>query len=71
MALHSQARQLSRFNRSSSKDRGARPNASTAVCHPRTLLKEIAEYRNKRHAKADWLFTTDDARIKLKHYPSI
>ena len=28
--------------------------------------------RNKNHAKADWRFTTPDARIKLKHlYPSI
>jgi hypothetical protein len=35
---------------------------------PGTLLKEIAEYRNKRPAKADWQFRTDDARIKLKHY---
>jgi hypothetical protein len=27
--------------------------------------------RNKHHAKADWQFTTDDARIKLKHlYPN-
>jgi uncharacterized small protein (DUF1192 family) len=28
--------------------------------------------RNKHHAKADWQFTTADARIKLKRlYPSI
>jgi hypothetical protein len=27
--------------------------------------------RNAHHAKADWQFTTDDARIKLKHlYPT-
>jgi hypothetical protein len=27
--------------------------------------------RNKYHTKADWQFTTDDARIKLKHlYPT-
>jgi AhpD family alkylhydroperoxidase len=27
--------------------------------------------RNKHHTKADWQFTTDDARIKLKHlYPT-
>lgn len=41
----------------------------------KTLIKEIAaweKYRNKHHTKADWQFTTDDARIKLKHlYPSI
>jgi hypothetical protein len=28
--------------------------------------------RNKQHAKADWQFTTADARIKLKRlYPSV
>lgn len=34
-----------------------------------TLTKEIASWekdRNKRHTKADWQFTTADARIKLK-----
>jgi hypothetical protein len=41
----------------------------------KTLIKEIAaweKYRNKHHSKADWQFTTADARIKLKHlYPSL
>jgi hypothetical protein len=40
-----------------------------------TLIDEIAAWENDRnanHAKADWQFTTVDARIKLKHlYPSI
>jgi DDE superfamily endonuclease len=40
-----------------------------------TLIEEIAEWevdRNANHAKADWQFTTADARIKLKQlYPSI
>jgi hypothetical protein len=40
----------------------------------KTLSKEIAAWekdRNKHHAKADWQFTTEDARIKLKHlYPT-
>jgi hypothetical protein len=40
----------------------------------KTLIKEIAaweKHRNKHHTKADWQFTTDDARIKLMHlYPS-
>ena len=40
-----------------------------------TLIDEIAAWeddRNANHAKADWKFTTADARIKLKHlYPSI
>lgn len=38
------------------------------------LIKEIAAWekdRNKNHTKADWQFTTADARIKLKHlYPT-
>ena len=38
-----------------------------------TLEKEIAAWeahRNKHHAKADWQFTTNDARVKLKRlYP--
>ncbi|MGB8556734.1 MAG: IS630 family transposase [Pseudolabrys sp.] len=39
------------------------------------LIEEIAAWehdRNANHAKADWHFTTANARIKLKHlYPSI
>jgi hypothetical protein len=38
-----------------------------------TLINEVAAWqlhRNKHHAKADWQFTTADARIKLKRlYP--
>ena len=41
----------------------------------KTLIKEIVaweKYRNQHHTKADWQFTTADARIKLKHlYPSL
>jgi hypothetical protein len=40
-----------------------------------TLIGEIAAWetdRNKHPATVDWQFTTDDARIKLKHlYPTI
>src|SRR5438105_2129581 len=40
-----------------------------------TLIDEIAAWehdRNTHHTKADWQFTTKDARTKLKHlYPSI
>jgi hypothetical protein len=40
-----------------------------------TLIIEVAawqERRNKHHAKADWRFTTADARVKLKRlYPSV
>ena len=39
------------------------------------LTEEVAAWeheRNAHHAKADWHFTTANARIKLKHlYPSI
>ncbi|HME83398.1 MAG TPA: IS630 family transposase, partial [Roseiarcus sp.] len=38
------------------------------------LEKEVAaweDHRNKHHAEANWQFTTDDARVKLKRlYPS-
>ena len=40
-----------------------------------TITGEVAAWvadRNKNHAKANWHFTTEDARIKLKSlYPSI
>ena len=45
------------------------------IADKHTLSDEIAAWeqdRNANHAKADWQFTTDNARIKLKHlYPSI
>ena len=40
-----------------------------------TLSAEVAAWednRNKHHAKADWQFTTADARLKLKRlYPTL
>ena len=40
-----------------------------------TLIEEVAAWqdgRNKNHTKADWQFTTADARIKLKRlYPAL
>ena len=40
-----------------------------------TLIEEVAAWqdgRNKNHTKADWQFTTADARVKLKRlYPAI
>jgi DDE superfamily endonuclease len=40
-----------------------------------TLISEVSAWetaRNKHHAKADWQFTTADARVKLKRlYPSL
>jgi DDE superfamily endonuclease len=41
----------------------------------KTLIAEVAAWqrdRNRHHAKADWHFTTEKARVKLKHlYPSL
>ena len=46
---------------------------SRRIPDKQTLEQEVAawqRHRNKHHAKADWQFTTDDARIKLKRlYP--
>ena len=40
-----------------------------------SLIREVdawQAYRNIHHAKANWQFTTADARVKLKHlYPSL
>jgi hypothetical protein len=40
-----------------------------------TLIDEVASWqdaRNKNHTKADWQFTTADARVKLKRlYPAL
>jgi hypothetical protein len=45
------------------------------IADKQKLEKEIAAWeaeRNKYHTKADWQFTTDDARIELKHrYPTV
>jgi hypothetical protein len=45
------------------------------IADKQTLITEVAawqDHRNKHHAKADWRFTTADARIKLKRlYPSV
>ena len=44
------------------------------IADKQTLAEEIAAWeasRNKNHTKADWQFTTADARVKLKRlYPS-
>jgi hypothetical protein len=45
------------------------------IADKQTLVKEIAAWeatRNNNHTKADWQFTTSDARVKLKRlYPSL
>ena len=47
---------------------------SRRIPDKQTLEKEVAawqHHRNTHHAKADWQFTTDDARVKLNRlYPS-
>jgi hypothetical protein len=72
MALHPQARQLARPRRI----RTRRPSQclSRRIADKGTLIDEIAaweHHRNAKHAKANWHFTTADARIKLKrlHQP--
>ena len=46
---------------------------SRRIPDKQTLQTEVAawqDYRNKHHTKADWQFTTADARVKLKRlYP--
>ena len=46
---------------------------SRRIPDKQTLEKEAAaweRHRNKHHAKADWQFTTENARVKLKRlYP--
>jgi len=48
---------------------------SRRIPDKQTLTEEVAaweRHRNQRHAKADWRFTTENARVKLKHlHPSI
>jgi len=45
------------------------------ISSKRALIDEVAAWeadRNRNHAKADWQFTTDEARVKLKRlYPSL
>ncbi len=45
------------------------------IADKKTLIDEVAAWvreRNVHHAKANWHFTTDDARVKLKHlYPAL
>jgi hypothetical protein len=45
------------------------------IADKQTLVEEVAAWeacRNKHHTKADWQFTTADARVRLKRlYPSL
>ena len=72
MALHAQTRKLARHGRIRTR-RSATQCLSRRIPDKQTLDREVAaweDHRNKHHAKADWQFTTDDARVKLKRlYP--
>src|SRR5436309_8349014 len=50
-------------------------NLNRRIPNKQILIEEIAAWeqdRNANHTKADWQFTTKNARIKLKHlYPAI
>ncbi len=72
MALHAKARQLARHGQielgvfaSQCLDR--------RIADKQILAHEVTawqDHRNKHHAKADWQFTTANARVKLKRlYP--
>jgi hypothetical protein len=65
MALHAQARQLARHG-------GVQLGVLATQCldsrvpNKQALVKEVTAWqdnRNKHHAKADWQFTTADARV--------
>ena len=72
MALHAQARRLARSGQS---ELGvlASQCLDRRIADEQILAREVAawqDHRNKRHAKADWQFTTANARVKLKRlYP--
>ena len=73
MALHAQARKLARHGRIRTR-RSVKPMSEPPHSRQARLSEaEVAawqDYRNKHHAKADWHFTTADARVKLKRpYP--
>jgi hypothetical protein len=51
------------------------PCLDRRIADKQTLIEEVDAWekvRNKKHTKADWQFTTANARVKLKRlYPSI
>ena len=74
MALHPKARQLLNLAES---ELGVLSSQclDRRIPDKQTLIEEIAAWqhdRNVNHTKANWHFSTSNARIKLKHlYPSI
>ena len=69
MALHSQARQLARSELSVLSGQCL----DRRIADKHILVEEVAAWeasRNKNNTKADWRFTTANARVKLKRlYP--
>jgi len=53
----------------------SRPCLDRRIPDKQTLIEEVAAWqhdRNNNHTKADWQFTTADARVKLKRlYPAL
>jgi hypothetical protein len=51
------------------------PNLNRRIPDQQVLKEEVEAWeadRNRKHAKADWQFTTADARVKLKRlYPAL
>ena len=74
MALHPQARQWLDMAES---ELGvlASQCLDRRIPDKQTLMDEVAAWqarRNRHHTKADWQFTTADARVKLKRlYPAL
>src|SRR5208337_2377900 len=73
MALHPETRKLARHGRIRTR-RPVEPMSEpphSRQADPRKRSPAWEDHRNKHHAKANWQFTTDDARVKLKRlYPS-
>jgi hypothetical protein len=73
--MQSRPRPVAVVARSTRPGGGSQPDKTgkSAAQRKQTLTGEVAAWeadRNAHHAKADWQFTTADARIKLKRlYP--
>ena len=73
MALHAQAWQLARHGQILNSAFFASQCLDRRIADKQILAHEVTawqDHRNKHHAKADWQFTTANARVKLKRlYP--
>ena len=75
MALYAKARQTGSIWRNPNSPFSRRNVSTAASPYKQILIRQVAAWeadRNAHHAKVDWQFTTDDARIKLKRlYPTL